>query len=1004
MKPRSFLLSCALVLPALAPSGRAAAKDEPIELSPFVVSTQTDRGYAATNTLDGSRLNTALRDTPAAIGVFTRDFLDDLGATNIEELLRYDLSAEISKGDADPGGAGAQANMFGDQGIQFRVRGLVGGYSVNGFQNAGESNSYNVERVGTTRGPNAILFGTASSGGSLNFRTREASAARNRTTLEFRVAGESTRRATIDVNRVLLKDRLALRVMGARDRKGSAQPHQYQDFEGITVAAKYTFRRDSDLTVSYARDHNEGVSGRDWNHVDGISRFMAGLNAGQFRWNPSLERYENANGTALVAAASGTGTVSNRTVLAYGPDLRIAPQLWEGATALVNRATLSTNATVFNFNSDQPAVDERFERYGTVTSTGAGEFAGVSTNNLTATFTHRWLRGLHTEFAYNLNHRRSDTMVGQNPILAADLNYRQPDGQLNPYFLGNGFYYSQNNFVRLQRAKDNETLRASLSYEADLGRLWGQHRFAVMLERVENRDKRLRSREVWANRPYNSAAENAANQVFRRRYFLIDGPAANYTSGYQPGNPANLETYNSGFASVGKLSTEWVAANGLDFADRLRTDSRMAVMQNYFLDRRLVTTLGMRDDTINARGPRTLRDPSTGKFRFATPQDQATFTPLRQDWYTTEEETGIRKSYGAVLHLTPHLSLTANYATGVGLQERNRSSLPEDRTPPPTKGESLDYGLAFSFLDNRISGSIRRYGSKSFGERIQGGAPVFVNPNNDVMTSFDYYFRQAGLTTFGSSDPIRNISDLTSVYQSTADSYLCDQLSKGTEVELFANPTRNWTLRAGYSYTDRKVANTFFEALPWWANRVALWRSLDSLYTSRTGRPSILNQPLFTVAQTFSAITVAQRIAESDSLLAASRRTDEQGYGNRPHKANLWTKYSFPAGDLRGLAVGGGWRYQSANLAGVDLATNRNLRGNPRSLGDLFLQYRTKGFAGLWTNATSVTYQLNVTNVLNDRTIVATKLDLDTVSGVKIYRRAYRESPRVAALTARAEF
>ena len=223
-------------------------------------------------------------------------------------------------------------------------------------------------------------------------------------------------------------------------------------------------------------------------------------------------------------------------------------------------------------------------------------------------------------------------------------------------------------------------------------------------------------------------------------------------------------------------------------------------------------------------------------------------------------------------------------------------------------------------------------------------------------------------------------------------------------MELSANPTRNWTLRAGYSYTDRKVANTFFEALPWWANRVALWRSLDSLYTSRTGRPSILNQPLFTVAQTFSAITVAQRIAESDSLLAASRRTDEQGYGNRPHKANLWTKYSFPAGDLRGLAVGGGWRYQSANLAGVDLATNRNLRGNPRSLGDLFLQYRTKGFAGLWTNATSVTYQLNITNVLNDRTIVATKLDLDTVSGVKIYRRAYRESPRVAALTVRAEF
>src|SRR5205814_3047248 len=141
-----------------------------------------------------------------------------------------------------------------------------------------------------------------------------------------------------------------------------------------------------------------------------------------------------------------------------------------------------------------------------------------------------------------------------------------------------------------------------------------------------------------------------------------------------------------------------------------------------------------------------------------------------------------------------------------------------------------------------------------FGERIQGGAAVFVNPNNDVMTSFDYYFRQANLTTFGPNDPIKNIGDLTSIYLSTADSYLSDQLSKGTEIELVANPTRNWSLRAGYSYTDRTTAHTFFEAVPWWADRVALWKSLDTLYTSRTGRPSIYNQPLFAANQTFGSL------------------------------------------------------------------------------------------------------------------------------------------------------
>jgi hypothetical protein len=684
--------------------------------------------------------------------------------------------------------------------------------------------------------------------------------------------------------------------------------------------------------------------------------------------------------------------------------MTVGPLLWEGASATVNRITLSTNTTIFNYNSDLPIVDESYEKYGSVMPSGAGEFAGVSDSNLTVTFNHRLFSRVFMELAINRAERHSDTTVGQNPSLAADLNYRLPDGTLNPYFLGNGYYYAQQNFLRLQRVNDNDTFRAAFSYDHDFGKRWGQHRLAVMAERNINQNLRWRSREVWANRPYNVLPENAANQVFRRRYFQIGGPSANYTSGYQPGNPTNLESFTSSFATVGKLTTDWAPPNDRDFNDELTTDSFMAVMQNYLFDRRLVTTLGVRDDTIDAIGPRVLRDATTNKYRLAMASDQAAFTSLRQQWFTTDERKGIRKSLGAVLHLTRALSLTANYSTGVALGDRNRSSLPEDLTPPPIKGTSQDYGIAFSFLENRISGSIKRYESKSVGERIQAGAPVFVNPNNDVMSSFDYYFRQAGLTTFGANDPIKAIGDLTSIYLSTADSYLSDQISTGTEVELFANPTRNWTLRAGYAYTDRTTTNVLNEGVPWWAERVALWKAMDTLYTTRTGRPSIYTQTVFGANQAFGTVTVAQRIAQSDIELASLRLSDQQAYGNRPHKANLWTRYVFSSGPLRGFAVGGGWRYQSASVAGVDLPTLRKLWGNPRSLGDLFLQYKTKGLAGIWSEKTSVTYQLNVTNFLDDRTIVVSKLDLDTITGTQFYRRAYREDPRVFAFTLRLEF
>ncbi len=529
------------LLAASAPAP-SASKDEAVELSPFVVTEQTDIGYAATNSLEGSRLNTSLRDTPGSLSIFTKDLLDDLAATSIEDILMYDVNADIPNGGDDAGGGGAQANMFGDQGLVFNVRGLPGTSSVDGFQNAGQGNTYNTERVGSARGPNAILFGTGSAGGNLNFRTRTALLSRTFTNFDFKVAGESTKRAALDVNRVLLKDRLALRLMGVRDRKGYNQPHMYNDIQAITLAVKYQFLRDTDLTVSYEKSHNEGVSGRNWNHVDAISRFSDNLATGQIVWSPARERYENANGTALVNATAGTANLGSRTALIYGPDLSVPPLFWEGNSATANRVTFSSATSAFTGTQQNMIVDEAYEKFGSVTISGAGEFAGVTTNNFTAIFNHRWFSKLYMELAYNRSERHSDTTVGQNPDLRADLNYRLPDGTLNPYFFGNGYYFSQQNFFRLQRATENDTLRASFSYELDLGPRWGTHRFAVMGERQTNDESRLRSREVWAGRPYNANAEQVNNQVFRRRYFQIGGPSANYTSGFQPGNPTNLES------------------------------------------------------------------------------------------------------------------------------------------------------------------------------------------------------------------------------------------------------------------------------------------------------------------------------------------------------------------------------------------------------------------------------------------------------------------------------
>ena len=53
------------------------------------------------------------------------------------------------------------------------------------------------------------------------------------------------------------------------------------------------------------------------------------------------------------------------------------------------------------------------------------------------------------------------------------------------------------------------TVRASFSYEKDLGERWGLHRFAVLGERNTSGESRLRMREVWANRPFGGGFSQA---------------------------------------------------------------------------------------------------------------------------------------------------------------------------------------------------------------------------------------------------------------------------------------------------------------------------------------------------------------------------------------------------------------------------------------------------------------------------------------------------------------
>ena len=197
----------------------AQPDEEVVVLSPFEVSADSERGYSAATTLAGNRLNTELRDIGNAVTVITSQFLTDIGSTSNATLLQYTTGTEVGSAFGNFAGTGDgaflnESNRFTNPNSNTRVRGLTSADNTRDFFLTNIPwDSYNVDRVDLQRGPNSILFGQGSPAGIINIGTKQAKF-RNSNQVELRYTGEGGKRAVLDINRVLLKDELAFRIIG----------------------------------------------------------------------------------------------------------------------------------------------------------------------------------------------------------------------------------------------------------------------------------------------------------------------------------------------------------------------------------------------------------------------------------------------------------------------------------------------------------------------------------------------------------------------------------------------------------------------------------------------------------------------------------------------------------------------------------------------------------------------------------------------------------------------
>ncbi len=166
---------------AAAPAPAAPAPDAaPIKLSEFRVDTTKDKGYAATNAISGTRLNTPIKNLPLPIEVITDKFIEDIGALDVREALAYSsgvlLDSAFDNGtstptsqptsfDFSPSNSGGNLSSSND----YKLRGFTTNVTLrNGFITRGQLDSADIGRMEVVRGPAALLYGHSILGGTVN--------------------------------------------------------------------------------------------------------------------------------------------------------------------------------------------------------------------------------------------------------------------------------------------------------------------------------------------------------------------------------------------------------------------------------------------------------------------------------------------------------------------------------------------------------------------------------------------------------------------------------------------------------------------------------------------------------------------------------------------------------------------------------------------------------------------------------------------------------------------
>jgi catecholate siderophore receptor len=181
--------------------------------------------------LASPKFSEPIANTPKSVTVLTKELLDDKDATGLKEVARTTAGVTL--------GTGEGGNAFGDR---FFIRGFDARNDVflDGIRDPAVSvrENFFTEQIEILKGPSSTIDGRGTTGGALNIVTKQATD-KNFYDSETTIAGDGTRRVTLDVNQIV-NPTLAIRIDGMwQNANVSGRDDTYDDRGGGLIAAKW---------------------------------------------------------------------------------------------------------------------------------------------------------------------------------------------------------------------------------------------------------------------------------------------------------------------------------------------------------------------------------------------------------------------------------------------------------------------------------------------------------------------------------------------------------------------------------------------------------------------------------------------------------------------------------------------------------------------------------------------------------------------------------------------